>query len=185
MLVRSGCAQVGSEQVDLSRPQPKRDAETLLTQRTRTLERIGYTVIHSSEAEREPWAWLQDLVHRQLQRTDDPKPTVAEAEAKRQREEIADAIAVVDARVKAALRMSAEARRPTSGLFGEETKPDSLGSARACPYCSTAFLDDPKKCIDCGGERPGIGWPPPSPSPASAVLRRACWAAVSWLKPTL
>ena len=83
------------------RPQPKRDAEGLLTQRTRTLERIGYTVIHSSEAERAPWAWLQDLVHRQLKRNDDAGTSPAEAEAKLQREQIAEAIAVVDAQIEA------------------------------------------------------------------------------------
>jgi hypothetical protein len=54
------------------RPLTQRDADELLQQRTRTLERIGYKVIHSSEAERAPWAWLSDLVHRQLARSDEP-----------------------------------------------------------------------------------------------------------------
>jgi serine/threonine protein kinase/ActR/RegA family two-component response regulator len=72
--------------------------------------------------------------------------------------------AVVAARVEAALRMSSEARRPSSGLFGEEAAPSSLLRATlACPYCTTALLNNPDECTDCGQARPRTGWPPPSP----------------------
>ena len=84
------------------RPLPKREAEGLLTERTRTLERIGYTVIHSSESEREPWAWLQDLVHRQLRRDEEAEGAPAPSDP--QREEIAEAIAHADEQLRARSR---------------------------------------------------------------------------------
>ena len=48
------------------RPLNRRDAEILMGKRVHTLERLGYSVLHASEQERDPRAWLHDLVHRQL-----------------------------------------------------------------------------------------------------------------------
>ncbi len=70
--------------------------------------------------------------------------------------------AVVAARVEAALRMSAEARRQSSGLFQEEVPPASLQATMACPRCSTALLHNPGECTDCGAQRPESGWPAPA-----------------------
>lgn len=71
--------------------------------------------------------------------------------------------AVVAARVEAALSVSAEARRQSSGLFDETRPRHGLRAAHACPLCTTALLDDPSHCTDCKSVRPSQGWPPPSP----------------------
>lgn len=71
--------------------------------------------------------------------------------------------AVVAARVEAALSVSAEARRQSSGLFDGTRPRHALRAARACPLCSTALLEDPTHCTDCKSARPSGGWPPPSP----------------------
>ncbi len=59
------------------RPMARAEAESALDGRARTLTRLGYVVIAASEHETAPFAWLHDLVHRQLQEPDpdaDPQP---------------------------------------------------------------------------------------------------------------
>lgn len=48
------------------RPMAHEDAVDAMQRRRRTLERLGYVVIAASEHSAEPWAWIRDLVHRQL-----------------------------------------------------------------------------------------------------------------------
>ncbi len=57
------------------RPMAQTEAEAALGERRRTLEMLGYVVISASEHDAEPWAWLRDLVHRQLREAESSTET--------------------------------------------------------------------------------------------------------------